>query len=156
MIEVLIYTFLLSLSPLGEARVGITYAIINDVHIFWAFLIGLAGNMMAYPIMMLIMNTFNKKLWRFKFYKRIVVWLGQFAKKEAASKINKYGFWGLMIFVMVPLPGTGAYMGTIAAAIFKLDHNKAFLAISIGLVFSCIIVAVGAYYGNMGYEFLGR
>ena len=47
-------------------------------------------------------------------------------------------------------------MGAIAAAIFKLNHRDAFIAISIGLLFSCIIVAVGAYYGNMGYELLGK
>jgi uncharacterized membrane protein len=48
------------------------------------------------------------------------------AKKSMGDKIQKHGFWGLMIFVMIPLPGTGAYMGTIAAALFKVERKKRF------------------------------
>jgi uncharacterized membrane protein len=55
-----------------------------------------------------------------------------------------------MIFVMIPLPGTGAYVGTIAAAIFKIERRQAFMAISLGVIISCIIMAVASHYGNLG------
>lgn len=57
-----------------------------------------------------------------------------------------------MIFVMIPLPGTGAYLGTIAAAIFKIDTKKAFWAVSIGVIISCIIMTAVSYWGNMGLQ----
>ena len=52
-----------------------------------------------------------------------------------------------MIFVMIPLPGTGAYMGTIAAVIFNLPSNKSFYAISLGVFISCIIMALVSVLG---------
>lgn len=150
MLETLIYTFLLSISPLGEARVGIPYAILNNIHFSWAFAVGLMANLLVYPILTLLINTFNIKLWPYKPYKKGVIKLSQMAKKGAGANIQKYGFWGLMLFVMIPLPGTGAYMGTIAAAIFKISHRKAFLAISLGVLVSCIIMVIGSYFGNIG------
>ncbi|WP_332911714.1 small multi-drug export protein [Algoriphagus boritolerans] len=49
--------------------------------------------------------------------------------------MKKYGFWGLMIFVLVPIPGTGVYAGTIAGYLFGLERKKAFLANTIGIFF---------------------
>jgi uncharacterized membrane protein len=152
MFEILLYTFLFSISPLGEARVGIPYAVINDVHIVWAFVVGLIANLLVYPLMMWLIDTFNIKLWPYPAYKKSVIKLSRMAKKGAGSKIEKYGFWGLMIFVMIPLPGTGAYMGTIAAAIFKIERRQAFWAISLGILVSCILMAVGSHLGALGFS----
>ncbi len=151
--SVLIYTFLLSISPFGEARAGILYAFFNDVHIWLAFTIGLVANLLVYPLFMWVIDTFNSKLWPNGLYKKGVIRLSRIAKKSVGGKVDKYGFWGLMIFVMIPLPGTGAYMGTIAAVIFRIERKKAFLAISIGTIISCIIMAVGAYLGSVGMGF---
>ncbi|MBP9019859.1 MAG: small multi-drug export protein, partial [Bacteroidales bacterium] len=54
----------------------------------------------------------------------------------------KYGFWGLMIFVAIPLPGTGAYSGSIAALILGMNKVKAFISISLGVIIAGIIVAL--------------
>jgi len=150
MFETLLYTFLFSISPLGEARLGIPYAVMNDVHFFWAFIVGFVANLLVYPLMMWLIDTFNVRLWPYHPYKKSVIRLSRLAKKSAGSKIEKYGFWGLMIFVMIPLPGTGAYMGTIAAAIFKIERRKAFWAISLGIFISCVIMAVGSYLSSIG------
>jgi len=48
--------------------------------------------------------------------------------------MDKYGFWGLMIFVAIPLPGTGAYSGSIAALILGMNKVKAFISISLGVI----------------------
>ncbi len=144
---ILLYTFLLSLSPFGEARAGIIYAVFNDVHLVLAFTIGLLANLLVYPLFMWVIDNFNQKLWPNNYYKKAVVRLCRIAKKSIGNKVDKYGFWGLMIFVMIPLPGTGAYMGTIAAALMRIQRRKAFIAISIGTIISCIIMAVGAYLG---------
>ena len=146
----IIFTFLFSISPLGEARVGIPYGIVNGLSPLSAFLLGLGGNLLIYPLMVGLVRLFNKKMWRYSFYKKQSVNLVRRAKNITGHKIRKYGFWGLMVFVMIPLPVTGAYMGTIAAMIFKIPKRKAFTAISLGVLISCSIMAGGTYLGQLG------
>ena len=148
--SILLNTFLLSISPFGEARAGIIYAVFNDVHVMMAFSIGLIANLMVYPLFTWLIDTFNEKLWPIRMYKKSVIRLSRICKRSLGNKVEKYGFWGLMLFVMIPLPGTGAYMGTIAASIFRVDRKQAFLSISIGTIISCLLMAVGAYLGEKG------
>lgn len=152
MLEEIIHTFLISISPLGEARVGIPYGILQGLNPYLAFTVGLIGNLLVYPLMMLLIDTFNAKLWKYKQYKVQSVKLMRRTKKGIGDNIQKYGFWGLMIFVMIPLPFTGAYSGVIAAVIFKIDRKKAFLAISIGVLIACLLIAFGSYFGKMGLD----
>lgn len=152
MLEDIIHTFLISISPLGEARVGIPYGILQGLNPYLAFTVGLIGNLLVYPLMMLLIDTFNAKLWKYKQYKVQSVKLMRRTKKGIGDNIQKYGFWGLMIFVMIPLPFTGAYSGVIAAVIFKIDRKKAFLAISIGVLVACLLIAFGSYFGKMGLD----
>lgn len=154
MISELIHTFLLSISPFGEARVGIPYGIMQGLHPLWAFSVGLAANLLVFPIFIWLINKFDMKLWRFRPYKRQSLRMARKAKTGVGAKIQKYGFWGLMIFVMIPLPVTGAYMGTIAAYIFKIKKRKAIAAISLGVFISCSIMALGAHFGKMGIELI--
>ncbi|MEX2336534.1 MAG: small multi-drug export protein [Fulvivirga sp.] len=150
MTNLIIFTFLLSISPLGEARAGIPYGIINGLHPVAAFLIGLAANLLVFPLLMFLIDTFNKKLWRFRLYKKPAIKLIRRAKKGAGNNIQKYGFWGLMFFVMIPLPFTGAYMGTVAAYIFNIERKRAFLAVSIGVTIYCIVIAAGMHFTILG------
>lgn len=152
MLQDIVYTFLISISPLGEARVGIPYGMLKGVNPFLVFFIGLSGNLLVYPLMMFLIDTFNTKLWKYKRYKVHSVQLMRRTKTSIGDKIQKYGFWGLMIFVMIPLPFTGAYAGVIAAVLFKISRKKAFLAISIGVFISCLIVGFGSHFGKMGLE----
>ncbi|WP_299823770.1 small multi-drug export protein [uncultured Pontibacter sp.] len=151
MLETLIYTFLLSISPFGEARAGIPYAILNNVHYFVAFIIGTVANVMVFPLFMWLIDTFGQRFWPFRNYKKGVIFLSKRAKKIAGANVQKYGFWGLMVFVMIPLPGTGAYMGTIAASIFKIERKRAFVAISLGVLVSSAFMAAGTYLGHLGF-----
>ena len=150
MIHIIIYTILISLSPFGEARAGIPYGILNGLSPVLAFLAGLLGNLLIFPLFMFLIDAFNARLWRYRFYKQQNIKLIRRAKKGVGAHIHKYGFWGLMIFVMIPLPTTGAYIGTIAAYIFKLERKEAFLAISLGVAISCIIMAAGMHFGLLG------
>ncbi len=150
MIPEIIHTFLLSISPLGEARVGIPYGILRGLNPILAFSVGLAANLLVFPLFIALLNKFDVKLWRFKSYKKQSLKMARRAKSGVGAKIQKYGFWGLMLFVMIPLPVTGAYMGTIASYIFKIRKRKAFLAISLGVTISCVIMAASTYFGKMG------
>ena len=70
----------------------------------------------------------------------MAIWIARRAKVGSGDKIKKYGFWGLMFFVMIPLPGTGVYAGSIAGYIFKIDAQTSFKANAIGIVISSVIV----------------
>ncbi|WP_299761594.1 small multi-drug export protein [uncultured Pontibacter sp.] len=152
MLETLIHTFLLSLSPFGEARAGIPYALLNNVNFIWAVLIGTIANSLVFPLLMWLIDTFSKRFWPFRAYKRGVVFVSKRAKKIVGGNVQKHGFWGLMVFVMIPLPGTGAYMGTIAANIFKIERKRAFLAITLGVIISSVFVGAGSYLGLLGWQ----
>ncbi|WP_033316919.1 COG2426 family protein [Pontibacter roseus] len=154
MFETLLYTFLLSISPFGEARAGIPFAILNNVHFIWAFLIGTVGNILVYPLFMWLIDSFSQKFWPFKAYKKGVVFLCKRAKKIAGGNVQKHGFWGLMVFVMIPLPGTGAYMGTIAANIFQIERRRAFTAITLGVIISSLFMVGATYLGHLGLSSL--
>lgn len=141
----LITTFLLSISPLGEARVGIPYGIVKGEPVVLAFLVGLGGNLLVFPVFYFLINLSNKYLWRIRAYKKAAVYLSKKAKRKTKSSIEKYGWWGLMVFVMIPLPVTGAYMGTLAAYILGMERGKSFTAISIGVMISSVLIAGGMY-----------
>ncbi|AHM60304.1 hypothetical protein D770_10235 [Flammeovirgaceae bacterium 311] len=153
-LDELVLTFLLSISPFGEARAGIPYAVLNDVHILLAFVVGLTANLLVFPVLTWLIDKFSSRFWRYRTYRKGVVSLSRRAKKSVGVHNQKYGFWGLMVFVMIPLPGTGAYIGTIAAHVLKIERKKAFLAISIGVIVSSVLMAVGSYLGNIGLELL--
>ena len=150
MLRILLYTFLFSLSPFGEARLGIPFAVFNDVHFLLAFAVGLVGNLLVFPLFMWLIDRFNAKLWPYSFYKKSFIRFSRLAKKGVGNKLEKYGFWGLMVLVMVPLPGTG----TITAALFNVERKKAFLAISLGTLISCSLMAGAAYLGILKWSLL--
>lgn len=139
-LNVLLIAMLWSISPAGESKVGIPYAIINDANIYLTLVLCLAANILVFPFLMLFLDYANRYFFRFLLYKKMAVYIARKAKNGAGKGVAKYGFWGLMIFVAIPLPGTGIWAGTIAAYIFKIDRKKAFYANMIGITLSSIIV----------------
>lgn len=148
----IIVTFLVSLSPLGEARAGIPYGMINDLHPVISFTVGTIANLLVYPLLIVIINFSNRKLWNIHFYRKYAIKLARRSKKLMGNNIEKYGAWGLMIFVLIPLPGTGAYMGTIAAYILNIKRREAFIAVSVGTIASSIIVVLTTHFAMLGIK----
>lgn len=147
MIDEIIITALWSLSPLGEAKVGIPYGILKDLNPYLVFLIALAANIAVYPIMMFFLDKINVVLARWHWYKKGAIWVARRAKKGSGDKLEKYGYWGLALFVMIPLPGTVVYAGSIAAYLFKMDAIKAFYSNAIGITISSLIVWSVTHFG---------
>ena len=139
-IDILI-TFLISFSPFGEARAGIPYGELTGLPIMLAFVIGLLGNLLVFPLLYKGIELSNKHLLKNPLYKKSAIYLSVRARTKTKTIIQKYGVWGLMIFVMIPLPVTGAYIGTIAAYIFGISYQKSLIAISSGITISSIMVA---------------
>lgn len=140
MLNEIIAAMLWSISPFGEAKVGIPYALLNNVNYYIAFTVCFAANVMVFPIMRFFLNYINKHLLKWRSYKKAALYVARKAKVGAGKNVQKYGFYGLLIFVMVPIPGTGVYAGTIAAWILGLEIKRAFMAITIGIYLSCVIV----------------
>ena len=148
----LIMSILWSISPFGESKVGIPVGVLNGSNIYLVFIFCLVANILVFPLMMFFLENVNKSLLKWKFYKTSAIYVARRAKKGTGKQIKKYGFWGLLIFVMIPLPGTGVYAGTIASYIFNIDKKKAFMANSIGISLSAIIVWGTTVLTMMGWD----
>ena len=152
MLKEIIDLFLLSISPLGEAKIAIPIFLSKgNLSVHTILVVGLIGNLLVYPLFYKLIETSNQSLLNNKTYKKYATLLSLRARKKTKDVVKKYGLWGLMIFVMIPIPFTGAYIGTIAAYIFKTDYKKTLYAISVGLVISCAVIA---YLGKAISEFL--
>ena len=136
----ILFTFLISISPFGEARAGIPYGELNGLPILLVFVIGLAANLLIFPLFYRVIKFSKKYFSKNEFYKKSVIYFSSRAKSRTKTMIKKYGVWGLMVFVMIPLPVTGAYTGTIAAYLFRISYKKSLIAISIGVTISSIMV----------------
>ncbi|WP_209401902.1 small multi-drug export protein [Pseudozobellia sp. WGM2] len=129
-----------SLSPFGEAKAGIPYGMLNGINIYLVFIGCFLANVLVFPMMLFFLDKINKYFLRWFFYKKSAIYVARRAKTGSGEKIKKFGFWGLILFVMIPLPGTGVYAGSIATYLFKIERKKAFWANTIGIFLSSVIV----------------
>ncbi len=141
----LIITFLVSMVPIIELRGGVPIATGMGVEWYIALPVAIIGNIIPVPLIII----FIKKIfaWMSKqqgFLARIVVKMENKAndKKEV---IEKYGPWGLWLFVAIPLPGTGAWTGALIAAMMGISLKKSFPAIATGVVTAGIVMAFISY-----------
>lgn len=143
-----IITILWSLSPFGEAKMGIPYGLLKNLNPFIVFVLALSANILVFPMMLFFLDNFNRLLLRWNWYKKSAFWVARRAKRGSKDNLEKYGYWGLALFVMIPLPGTGVYAGTIMTYLLKMDKTKAFVANVIGITISSMIVWSVAYFGR--------
>ena len=136
----LVIAMLWSLSPFGEAKVGIPYGMLNGLNIYLVFATCFLANLLVFPMMMFFLERINRYFLRWGFYKKSAIFVARRAKTGSGAKIQRFGFWGLILFVMIPLPGTGVYAGSIATYLFKIEKQKAFWANAIGIFFSSVII----------------
>jgi len=141
-IQDIIIAILWSISPFGEAKVGIPYGMFRGLNIYLVFVVCFVSNVLVFPLMMFFLERVNNYFLKWKFYKKSAIYVARKAKVGSGDKIQKYGFWGLLFFVMLPLPGTGVYAGSIATYLFKIRKREAFVANTVGIFFSSVIVWV--------------
>ena len=149
-----IYTIILSMMPIAELRGGIPYALAHDINPVTAYLISCGANILAFPIVYLFMGffhgLFSKMDWYSSLFDKIVIR----TRAKVGNNLEKWGFWGLMVFVMIPLPVTGAYTGSFAAWIFGIEKRKGFLAVSMGVLIAGLIVTAIYLSGAELFSFL--
>jgi len=129
-----------SISPFGEAKVGIPYALFNDINIYLAFVACFVANVLIFPIMIYFLDSLNRYFFKWYHYKKAQIYVSRRAKKGDGKTVGKYDSWGLRVFVWLHIPGTGVYAGTIASYLFRFDRKQAFLANTIGIFISCLLV----------------
>ena len=129
--------------PIFELRLSMPLGIIKyHMPVWYVFILSFAGNMLpVVPLLIFYKYFFCKLQDAHGVTGRFFRWW--FAKVERKSKgIERFGFWGLVFFVGVPLPGTGAWTGAAAATLLKMDIKKAFLAITVGVAMAGIIMLI--------------
>ena len=143
--------FLVSMLPIVELRGGLIAASLLHVEFIKAFIICFIGNILPVPFILLLIEKIFELLKKWNPTKKIVTKL----EKKTLSKreqLDKYGYLGLLLFVGIPLPGTGAWTGTLLAVLLKLDKKKSFIAISLGVLLAGIIMSILSY-GILGNIF---
>ncbi len=133
--------FFLSMIPWLESRYVIPFAISSFGWDWWqAFPIAVAGNMLPVPFILLFFKFAEKFLRNYKFWTRIMNWLFSRTRRRADSKIQKYEYLGLILFVAIPLPFTGAWTGSLIAYLFDLKFSKSLLTIFIGVIIAASVM----------------
>ncbi len=134
--------FIISLLPILECRLGMFTAIVLlEMNPFVGFIISFIGNILPVPFILLLINWIFELLKKVPRVDKCVYWLEDRTLKRK-STIEKYGVWGLLLFVAIPLPGTGAWTGSLLAALLHLDRKKSFLVITIGVFIAGLIITI--------------
>ena len=136
--------FVISILPILELRGGLIAASLLKVSFFKGYIISILGNVLPIPLVLLFLEKVFEILKRFNFTNRIIVKLENkiLSKKR---QIDKYGYLGLLLFVGIPLPGTGAWTGSALAVLLHLDKKKSFVYIILGVILASIIMSIFSY-----------
>lgn len=135
--------FIISMLPILELRGGLIAASLLKLPPLESYIIAIVGNVIPVPFILLLINKILRAMEksRFKLFNKIHSFLHKKIMKNKDS-IEKYGFWGLVIFVGIPLPGTGAWTGAIIVAFLEMDRKKAFIGILLGMLMASIIMMI--------------
>ena len=142
--------FIISLMPILELRGGLLAATLLKVPYLRALVICVVGNILPIPFVLLFLEMIFKWMEKWNVTKKIVKWLEKKGNSKR-SQIDKYGYLGLILFVGIPLPGTGAWTGSLVAILLGLDKKKSFICILIGVMLAAAIMSVVSYgiLGNL-------
>lgn len=139
--------FIISMIPLIELRGAIPYAVAFGLPLVPSYIIAVIANMLPVPII-------------FLFARKVLVWgcdkpvignfftfclkKGESGGKKLQAKAGKGLFWALLLFVGIPLPGTGAWTGTLAASILDMDFKSSVMAVMGGVILAGIIMGAAS------------
>ena len=143
--------FICSMLPVIELRGSIPMAFALGMPWWESYIISVIGNMVPVPIILIVINSLLRwmsasKIKLCNMFANFL--LGKIEKNRA--RIEKYSFWGLCLFVAIPLPVTGAWTGALVAAVIGMKPWKAFLSALIGVLVAGLIVTL-IVYGGVGF-----
>jgi uncharacterized membrane protein len=138
----LLITIFLSFLPISELRGAIPFAAARGIPLFQAAAIAIVCNALVGPVALVFLETFHKLLYKWAFYAGIFDRFVAKARVKVHTSVEKYGYLGIMIFVAIPLPMTGAWTGTLGAWILGMDRRKTMLAVAAGVAIAGVIVSL--------------
>ena len=133
--------------PISELRGAIPLAISTyQFSWYYAYIFGVIGNLIPVPFILLFFHAVIPLLSKVSFLDRLMQWYFNWTKRRAKT-IEKYGWFGLVILVAIPLPVTGAWTGSILAALLGMRFKYAFSAIVVGVLIAGVIVTCATVLG---------
>ena len=165
------WVLFISMVPIIELRGAIPVGASLGLPFYVNYAVATLGNLLPVPFILLLIPHILNFMERFKIFKPIVEWVRKKAMKNSkkiaadtevpeaensdestvtSKKMQRSAFWGLFLFVLLPLPGTGAWTGSLVASLFNFPKLKSFLAIALG-VFGCGVIMCLASYGILGF-----
>src|SRR3989344_2796861 len=126
---------LLSILPISELRGGIPLGLVLGLDAVTVFVTAVIFNLLSIPLVYFFLDNIHSRLLKYNKYKKF---FENYINKKRSKIENKIGtrteFIALMLFVCVPIPGTGAWTGSVLAWFFNMKRKKAYLAISLGVI----------------------
>lgn len=135
-------TFIVAMLPVFELRGAIPVGVLLGLPVWKAAVISLIGNMLPVPFIIAFVRVV------FNWIRAHIKWLAGFVDRMEAKaeknreKIMRGIFWGLLIFVAIPLPGTGAWTGAMIAALLDIRMSRALPSICVGVLIAGIIITL--------------
>ena len=139
------FTALVSMIPVVELRGGIPFGVARGLPVWAAFLAAVIGNILPVPFIIIYIRRI------FLWIRRRIPWLNRLVDKLErkahlkGQKVTKYKYVGLLLFVAIPLPGTGAWTGSLAAAFLDMPLRKALPSIIAGVLIAGVAISVLTY-----------
>ena len=158
MIIKILITFLISMVPLIELRGAVPYAVAVGVPSWLAYVVAVIGNMIPVPFIFLFARKFLEWGQDKKLIGKFCKWVlkkGEKGGKKLTEKTGQSVYFALLLFVGIPLPGTGAWTGTLAASLLDLNWKKSVLCIMGGIMLAGIIMSLASMgvFGALGHLF---
>ncbi|HAE22749.1 MAG TPA: ligand-binding protein SH3 [Spirochaetaceae bacterium] len=141
-LSTILTTIFLAFLPISELRGAIPYGVARGMPLLEAALLAAACNALVGPVAFIFLETFHKLFYRWAFYARVFDRFVERSRAKVHEKVERYGYLGIMLFVAIPLPITGAWTGTLGAWILGLSKRKTMLAVAAGVVISALIVSL--------------
>lgn len=146
MIKKFLIIFLISMVPLIELRGAIPYAAVYGLPMGYAYLVCIIGNLIPVPFIFLFARKFLEWGQGQKLIGKFCKWClkkGEKGGKKLQKKAGNGLYYALILFVGIPLPGTGAWTGTLAASILDMDFKKSVVAVMCGVVLAGFLMTFG-------------
>lgn len=135
---------ILSMLPVIELRGGLIAAALLNLEGLLSFIVCYIFNLLPIPFILLLINWIFKQFKKTKSLGKLVTKMEEKVDKKK-GQIEKYGYWGLFLFVAIPLPGTGAWTGALIAAVLGMNKKKSFFTITLGVAVAGLIMMILSY-----------
>ncbi len=144
-----LYVFLISMIPVVELRAAIPIGAAMGLPWYVNYLLCVIGNMIPVPFILLFIRKVIDLMEKVPKLSKIAVWLKNHAAKKS-DKISRYASLGLFLFVAIPIPGTGAWTGSLIASLMELRLKHSLISVFCGVIVAGAIMC-GISYGVLGF-----